>query len=86
MEFSIASLVGSFDDDALSSSGLPLSPMSDQAVGRETHDDVDNAIQCTSRLARLVNSPKFSDVVLVVGGRKYHAHKLLLANASYVFE
>ncbi len=42
--------------------------------------------KCTARLAQLCNSPKFSDVVLNVGGQRYFAHKLLLANASDVFE
>ena len=48
---------------------------------------VDNGAQCTARLATLCNSAKFSDITLNVAGRKtFHAHRLLLANASDVFE
>lgn len=69
-------------DRMIQSSGCPT-----QLVDSPIFSNIiDNAIQCTSRLARLVNSPKFSDVVLVVGDREYHAHRLLLANSSYVFE
>ena len=47
---------------------------------------VDNGTKCTTRLARLFNNSKFSDVVLRVGDECFYAHKLLLANCSDVFE
>ena len=49
-------------------------------------EDVDNGGKCTARLAQLFNNPKFSDIALVVDGHRFYAHKLLLANASDVFE
>jgi len=49
-------------------------------------DEVNNAHYCTARFAQLVNSEKFSDVTLVVGGRQYRCHRLLLAVASPVLE
>jgi len=49
-------------------------------------DEVDNAHYCTARLAELLDSGKLSDVTLVVGSRRYRCHRLLLANASSVFE
>ncbi|ELU11990.1 hypothetical protein CAPTEDRAFT_25374, partial [Capitella teleta] len=49
-------------------------------------EDVDNGGKCTARLSQLFNNPKFSDITLVVGRKRFFAHKLLLANASDVFE
>ena len=49
-------------------------------------DEVNNAHYCTARLAELLDSGKLSDVTLVVGSRRYCCHRLLLANASSVFE
>jgi len=48
---------------------------------------VDNGCEYMSRLALLYNNPKFSDIRLNVAGQSvFHAHKLLLATASDVFE
>lgn len=47
---------------------------------------VDNSSKCTARLAQLCNNPKFSDVTLIISGKRYAAHRLLLAHASDVFE
>ena len=47
---------------------------------------VDYGSKCTSRLEQLCNNAKFSDITLKVNGHKFYAHKLLLANASDVFE
>ena len=47
---------------------------------------VDNSSKCTARLAHLCNNNKFSDVTLVVAGKRFSAHRLLLASASDVFE
>ncbi|KAK2146021.1 hypothetical protein LSH36_639g01044 [Paralvinella palmiformis] len=49
-------------------------------------ETIDNGCKFTARLAMLYNNAKFSDVTLIVGGKKFYAHKLLLANASDVFE
>lgn len=49
-------------------------------------EEVDNGGKCTARLSQLFNNSKFSDITLVVGHRRFYAHKLLLANASDVFE
>ena len=49
-------------------------------------EEVDNGGKCTARLAQLFNNAKFSDIALVVDGQRFYAHKLLLANASDVFE
>ncbi len=51
-----------------------------------TAEPVDYGSKCTARLANLCNNAKFSDVTLMVGEQKFYAHKLLLANASDVFE
>lgn len=97
MDFAFSSLVGSssFEGDVLlpssssnhlSSSSLSLNHRHSLNRHENNRDDIDNANECTNRLSRLVNNPKFSDVVLVVGQRRYNGHRLLLANASYVFE
>jgi hypothetical protein len=49
-------------------------------------ETIDNGCKCMARLAMLYNNAKFSDVTLIVGGKNFYAHKLLLANASDVFE
>ena len=49
-------------------------------------ETIDNGCKFTARLAMLYNNAKFSDVTLIVGGKRFYAHKLLLANASDVFE
>jgi len=49
-------------------------------------DEVDHSQCCTARLARLFDSGKLSDVTLIVSGRRYHCHRLLLASASSVLE
>lgn len=52
----------------------------------DTSEEIDNGGRCTKRLSQLCNNPKFSDLTLIVDGQKFYAHKLLLANASDVFE
>lgn len=49
-------------------------------------DHVNNAHYCTARLAQLLDSGQLSDVTLIVGGKQYRCHRLLLANASSVLE
>ena len=51
-----------------------------------TAEEVDYGSKCTSRLEQLCNNAKFSDITLKVNDHKFYAHKLLLANASDVFE
>lgn len=65
-----------------------LSPPSDilRCSSPTSSEDVDNGGKCTARLSQLFNNPKFSDITLVVGRKRFFAHKLLLANASDVFE
>ncbi len=70
---------------------LDLSPLEDlwclsTSEMSSCTETIDNGRKCTARLALLYNSPKFSDITLVVGDKRYHGHKLLLANASDVFE
>ncbi len=57
-----------------------------QPRSHPTAEVVDYGSRCTSRLEQLCNNVKFSDVALCVNGLKFYAHKLLLANASDVFE
>lgn len=67
-------------------SGLPELNLDKLKISDSTASTVDNGSKCTSRLAMLFNSPKFSDIVLLLRGEEYYAHKLLLSTASDVFE
>lgn len=42
--------------------------------------------QCLMDQAKYFNNPTLSDVILVVGGSKFFAHKLMLVRSSDVFE
>ena len=83
--------VGSFPGVAVAanetySAGGNLVPSTVATMTVTTTEEVDNGGKCTSRLAQLYNSPKFSDITLIVGVNQYYGHRLLLANASDVFE
>ncbi|XP_013393274.1 BTB/POZ domain-containing protein 17 isoform X2 [Lingula anatina] len=56
------------------------------ATNTTPENEVDNSSNILTSVSSLFNNPRFSDITLVVGSERFHAHKLLLATASDVFE
>ncbi|XP_070577345.1 BTB/POZ domain-containing protein 17-like isoform X1 [Ptychodera flava] len=71
-----------------------LSSSQQQCLQSVIHDDqeetvgeyINNSDKLLVSLRNLFNNPEISDITILVGSKKYHAHKVILAHSSDVFK